>query len=88
MGEHEAAYGTVWYRKIDSEEVDGIEGRYELESKGSEVIVTVYPKKESQELETGSTKMLFPWRRIMRIDAHTPPADVEVETAGRSSGDI
>ena len=72
MGNREAEYGTVWYQKIDSEEIDGIEGQYELESKGGEVIVTVYPKNEG-DLRDASEKILFPWNRIMRIDAHEPP---------------
>ena len=73
MGDSEAEYGTVWYQKIDSEEVDGIEGWYELASRGSELVVTVHPHKETS-VGNGSERILFPWDRIMRIDAHEPPA--------------
>lgn len=76
MGDSETEYGTVWYQKIDSEEVDGIEGWYQLESKGSEVIVTVNPNKETS-VGSGSERILFPWDRIMRIDAHDPPTTGE-----------
>lgn len=77
MGEHEAEYGTVWYQKIDSEEVDGIEGEYELEAMGSELVVTVYPKNDDRFKDA---KILFPWRRVMRVDSHAP--SVEREPAG------
>lgn len=76
MGHSEAEYGTVWYQKIDSEEIDGIEGEYTLEAKGSELVVTVYPRNEDQ-FRDGSAKILFPWRRVMRIDTHEPPAGTE-----------
>lgn len=65
----EAEYGTVWYHPVDSEGVDGITGKYVLESKGSELIVTVSPKNEDQ-LENRPEKILFPWSRVVRIDTH------------------
>lgn len=76
MGTGEAEYGTVWYQKIDSEEIDGIEGEYTLEDRGSELVVTVYPRNEEQ-FRDGSAKILFPWRRVMRIDSHEPPAEAD-----------
>ena len=85
MGDREAEYGTVWYQKIDSEEIDGIEGEYELESKGGEVIVTIYPRNEGS-VDSASEKILFPWNRIMRIDAHEPPQPAE--SVGSASSDV
>lgn len=87
MGAREAEYGTVWYQKIDGEEIDGIEGKYELDAKGSELVVTVYPRNDDR-FDDGSRKILFPWRRVMRIDSHEPPVEVDTRIPEGAPGDI
>jgi len=87
MADTEREIGTVWYQKIDGEGVDGIEGEYELDSKGGELIVTVYPRSE-EHLGNGTSKILFPWRRVLRIDGATTTVRPDARTTENLTGDI
>lgn len=80
MSQGTSDYGTVWYKKIDSEEVDGVEGDYTLEALGGEVMVRITPTNDD-DVPNPSEQLIFPWNRIMRIDTHAPDNG---EGSGRS----